>query len=129
MGEIGIHQSQLGPKYYNDSLPDGGRRPVWALAPQSVLISPAPEDHVAGPIELRGWAWGAAGVARVEVSDDCGASWSESAVTPRHDRAWQAWSCTRTVLMCRATDSEGRTQSLQDERNCVHRIEVTARPG
>lgn len=118
-------------RYYNDALPEGGRRPVWALAPESVIVSPAPGERVGGPVELRGWAWGDAPITRVEVSGDGGASWEPAAVAPRRDRAWQAWRLLwrplvfgPAVLMCRATDAEGHTQPSAEARNAVYRVEV-----
>jgi DMSO/TMAO reductase YedYZ molybdopterin-dependent catalytic subunit len=119
-------------RYYNDALPGGDRRPVWALAPESVIVSPAPGDRVGSPVELRGWAWSDAAVTRVEVSGDGGASWEAAVVAPRRARAWQAWHCLwqppvagSAVLMCRATDAEGHTQPMHDARNAVYRIEVS----
>lgn len=121
-------------QYYNDALPGGGRRPVWALAPESVIVSPAPGDHVGGGlVELRGWAWGDTAIARVEVSDNGGASWAAAVLAPRRDRAWQVWRFVwrpmiagPAVLLCRAIDADGRTQPLGEARNAVHRVEVTA---
>jgi len=122
-------------RYYNDALPGGGKRPVWALAPESVIVSPASGDQVGGPVELRGWAWGDDAIVRVEVSSDGGASWTAAAVAPRRDRAWQAWRFLwqppvvgPAVLMCRATNAEGHTQPLGDARNALHRVEVAVLP-
>jgi sulfane dehydrogenase subunit SoxC len=122
-------------RYYNDKLLDGSTRPVWGLAPESILVSPAPGDRVGGPVELRGWAWGDAEVARVEVSDDGGASWQPTQVTRRRERAWQSWRCAwmlqrpgRTELICRATDAAGQIQPMHRARNAVHRVEVVSLP-
>lgn len=122
-------------KYYNDALPSGGQCPVWALAPESVLVSPAPGDCMSGTVELRGWAWGNAGITQVEVSGNGGAIWDAATVAPRRSRAWQAWRCTWTpavsgpaTLMCRATDAEGRTQPMRDARNAMHQVEVMILP-
>jgi DMSO/TMAO reductase YedYZ molybdopterin-dependent catalytic subunit len=118
-------------KYYNDDLRDGGRRPVWALAPEAVFVYPAPGDMVVGTVELRGWAWGNAPIEHVAVSDDAGANWQPARVEPRHGRAWQAWSADWSPvhpgpyqLLCRATDAIGAVQPMCDARNAVHSVEV-----
>jgi sulfane dehydrogenase subunit SoxC len=120
-------------KYYNDTLPDGGARPVWALAPESIIVSPAPGERMSVPAELRGWAWGDAEITEVEVSLDGGANWVVADVAPRRQRSWQAWRCSwkrpasgNVVLMCRATDAMGRTQPLEGARNAMHHVEVSA---
>lgn len=120
-------------RYYNDRLPDGSLRPVWALAPEAVFTSPAPGDVMGGPGDLRGWAWGDAPVDRVEVSDDEGGTWRHARVAPRRGREWQAWSASWRParpglhrLLCRATDAGGATQPMQDARNAVHAVEVVA---
>jgi sulfane dehydrogenase subunit SoxC len=118
-------------RYYNDALSGGGRRPVWALAPECVIVSPAPGERVGGPIELRGWAWSDAAITQVEVSVDDGANWAAATVASRRDRAWQAWRflwrpsvAGPAVLLCRAADAAGLTQPLEEARNAVHRVEV-----
>jgi sulfane dehydrogenase subunit SoxC len=122
--------------YYNDRLADGSSRPVWALAPEAIFTTPAPGDVVSGPLALRGWAWSDSPVARVEISDDGGASWTGAELAPRRDRSWQAWSCSWTprrtgphMLLCRATDAEGAMQPMQGARNAVHGVEVQVAPG
>ena len=66
---------------YNDAVPPSaeapnGSRPVWEIAPESGIVSPAP-DAVLAMSETRIWgrAWAAAGVARVELSEDGGKTW------------------------------------------------------
>ena len=120
-------------RFYNDTLPDGSRRPVWGLAPEAVFTTPAPGDHVSGQVELQGWAWGDAPVVRVEISDDGGTRWWAAEVAPRQGRSWQAWSAQWTPdgrgprrLLCRATDASGATQPLQGARNEAHVVEVEA---
>lgn len=120
-------------KYYNDILRDGGARPVWAVAPESIIVSPAPGELLFAPAELRGWAWGDAEITKVEISFDGGANWVRADVAPRRERSWQAWRYRwkhsppgNVVLMCRATDARGRTQPLEGARNAVHHVEVSA---
>lgn len=119
-------------KYYNDDLPDGSRRPVWALAPEAVFVSPAPGEIVFGTVELRGWAWSDAPIEHVAVSDDTGMSWQPAQVAPHRGRAWQAWSADWSPahpgahqLLCKATDATGTVQPMCDARNAVHSVEVT----
>ena len=76
---------------YNDPAEDGGRRPVWAVMPESALVAPAP-NAVLGMQKtvIWGWAWGALPIERVEVSCDGGGSWREAKLEPRHQFSWQA---------------------------------------
>ena len=60
-------------RFYNDRLPGGEMRPVWALAPDSVIVSPAPDAEIRGPVKISGWAWADGPVIAVEISDDSGA--------------------------------------------------------
>jgi sulfite oxidase len=69
--------------------------------------------------QLRGFAFsGAPDIARVEISEDDGSTWSRAALDPRHSpHAWRLWSYSwtprragRTTLLARATDSRGATQ-------------------
>jgi DMSO/TMAO reductase YedYZ molybdopterin-dependent catalytic subunit len=116
---------------YNDAV-DGGTRPVWAIAPESVIVSPAPDARV-GPkaVEIWGWAWADGGVAKVEVSTDGGATWREAALGPQRGWAWQkfhvAWTPEGTgaaVLMSRATAKRGAVQPAADWRNCIYAVPV-----
>jgi sulfane dehydrogenase subunit SoxC len=59
---------------YNDALDPAdvaaglpARRPVWAIAPESVIVAPAPDSAVGlgRPAEIWGWAWSFRGIARV----------------------------------------------------------------
>lgn len=68
---------------------------------------------------LKGFAFsGAPGIAKVEVSDDSGESWTDAELDPRHDPyAWRLFSFRWTpskpgaaTLLCRATDSRGSVQ-------------------
>lgn len=68
---------------------------------------------------LRGFAFsGAPDIARVEISDDDGATWTAAQLDPRHDPyAWRLWSIRWTPkkrgtarLFARATDGRGVVQ-------------------
>ncbi len=83
-------------------------------------ITEAPAQGKAGvPITIRGFAFsGAPDIARVEVSDDGGGSWSPAALDSQHDPyAWRLWSyryqpkqAGKVTLVARATDSRGSVQ-------------------
>jgi len=120
-------------RLYNDPVPGSdATRPVWEIAPESVIVSPAPDSKLtAGDIEIWGWAWSAGDVACVDVSTDGGMTWRDARLEPRSQRSWQRfsypWSARRSgahELLCRATDIEGETQPLEGVRNAVYSITV-----
>ena len=94
-------------------------RPLTENAVKS-NITVAPKRARRGvPADIRGFAFsGAPDIARVEVSDDGGASWQRATLDPRHaPHAWRLWSFRwtpkrsgRATLLARATDSRGATQ-------------------
>ena len=120
---------------YNDPAGDGGRRPVWAVMPESALVAPAPgaalgmEETV-----VWGWAWGELPIERVEISTDGGESWRDAELEARHQFSWQRfalkWKPTspgRAAIMARAHDFSGATQPTVAARNAVHKVEVEIR--
>jgi DMSO/TMAO reductase YedYZ molybdopterin-dependent catalytic subunit len=119
-------------RFYNDPTPDGPR-PVWGLAPESILVQPAPD---APPLAERtctvqGWAWAEAGVDRMEVSTDGGGTWMPAALEPRDGFAWQCFTLPWTPapgqhrLLCRCTDARGVGQPEAGARNAVYLVEIT----
>jgi hypothetical protein len=64
------------------------RRPVWALAPESIIVAPAPDTALAAGelTEIWGWAWSFRGIAAAEVSVDGGGSFTRATLEPR--RGW-----------------------------------------
>ncbi|HZU90031.1 MAG TPA: molybdopterin-dependent oxidoreductase [Stellaceae bacterium] len=117
---------------YNDPLPSGGTRPVWEAPPEALIVMPAPGLLAADTVEIWGWAWAAAGIARVEVSADGGATWSQAQVEPRRQWSWQRFAFVwrperkgRFTLMARATDMRGAVQPMEKARNAVHTVTVT----
>jgi sulfane dehydrogenase subunit SoxC len=125
---------------YNDELPAApgsgapGRRPVWEVAPESVIVRPEPgATLISGrPAEVWGRAWAATGVGRVQVSTDGGHTWREAAVGGRTGWSWQRFGLTwtpvtpgPTSLLSRATGGKGELQPMAGARNAVHRVEVT----
>ena len=74
----------LGPfttRWYNDPVVQNGSEsptrltaPVWSIAPQSLIVSPAPNATTgfSEEIEIWGWAWADGGVQAVDVAVDGG---------------------------------------------------------
>jgi sulfane dehydrogenase subunit SoxC len=127
-------------RWYNDPVLDRDGRatgetvPVWAIAPESVIVSPAPEQNLRVGEECRIWgrAWGDGGVSRVQVSVDGGESWQAATLEPPVERSWQRFSLrwtpegAGTVSLCsRAGNDQGREQPLSGARNAVHSVPVT----
>lgn len=118
-------------RFYNDPSPDGSR-PVWGIAPESAIVSPAPDMHVIAerPLTIQGWAWAESGVSLAEVSVDGGQTWMTASLASRQDFGWQQfsllWSFAKGThkLMCRCFDSAGAGQPSEGARNAVHSIEI-----
>jgi sulfite oxidase len=93
--------------------------PVTELSVKS-NITTAPKQAQAGrTYDIRGFAFsGAPDIAKVEVSDDDGATWKRAALDARHaPHAWRLWHYRwtparrgRATLLARATDSRGAVQ-------------------
>ncbi|MCQ1839128.1 molybdopterin-dependent oxidoreductase [Neorhizobium galegae] len=109
-----------------------GVRPVWHVAPESVIVSPSPSDILSAdmPTTIWGWAWGDNQISSVEVSVDGGGSWQAATVGPREDRSWQrfelSWSprAGQHLLICQCTNEVGERQPLADARNAMHSVEI-----
>ncbi len=121
-------------RWYNDPVDGGGTTPVWAVAPEAVIVSPAPDAIIdARPAhEVWGWAWADGGVRAVAISADGGTSWSDAQVEPLQARQWQRfswrWSPDRrgpVSLMVRAEATNGLRQPMSGHRNAVHQVAVT----
>lgn len=125
---------------YNDAPPcsrdiggDAAPRPVWEIAPESVIVAPAPKAEIRAeePFEIWGWAWAATGIAHVEVSTDDGATYNRANLTARENWSWQRFSygwrpvvAGPVALVSRATDSNGVTQPRLDARNSLYKVAV-----
>lgn len=135
-------ESPFTTRWYNDPVLDasgndtGKTTPVWSIAPESVLVSPAPDDVVSASKDndIWGWAWADGGVASVDVSFDDGASWISANVDPADGRQWQRFSLSwrpphegAFTLTSRARSKSGAEQPLSGWRNAIHRVAVTAR--
>ncbi len=93
--------------------------PITDLFVKSTITEAPTVARVGSPVAVSGIAFsGAPDVAKVQISDDDGATWSAADLDPRHDPyAWRLWSFRwtprrpgRTLLCARATDSRGSVQ-------------------
>lgn len=93
--------------------------PMTELFVKSNITTAPAKARAKHACEIRGFAFsGAPDIARVEISDDDGATWQEAPLDSRHDPyAWRLWSHRWTpsragiVRLCvRATDSRGNVQ-------------------
>jgi DMSO/TMAO reductase YedYZ molybdopterin-dependent catalytic subunit len=108
-------------------------KPVWALAPESIIVSLKPESTFnLGQIEISGWAWSSCDVRLVEVSVDGGDNWTEASLEQRRGRAWQhfslLWSPPQPGIyeVCsRATDTNGHYQPAGGARNAIHAVSIS----
>lgn len=123
--------------------------PVTVKEPRALMIPPGIPDYAsrlrivkAGPVTLTGRAWTArAEITKVEVSDDAGASWHAAELDdPISPYAWSGWSYQwdakpgRRTICVRATDSNGKTQPLDQPwnyqgmaNNIAQRVDVLVR--
>jgi hypothetical protein len=130
--------------YRMRSSQDDPGTPVTRMLPRSLMVPPGiPEfftrrRHVpAGEHVLQGRAWSGHGpIARVQVSDDAGESWTDAELgEPVGPHAWHGWrsrwaaTAGEHVLCCRAEDRAGHVQPLQPRwnpggyaNNAVHRV-------
>jgi DMSO/TMAO reductase YedYZ molybdopterin-dependent catalytic subunit len=128
--------------YNDDAAPDDvaagqpPRRPVWAIAPDAIIVTPAPETALAvdQPVEISGWAWSFRGIAAVEVSADDGACFQQAALQARSGWGWQRFSMTwwprargEVQLSARAIESGGNAQPAIGARNEMHKVKVLVR--
>ncbi len=121
---------------YNDQIASGGhtvQRPVWGIAPHSLIVSHQDRGTVAaGPQRVEGWAWAGAGIAHVEVSVDGGATWQGAQLERRIDFSWQRFTLDVTLasgghrLLCRAVANDGAIQPPSGARNEWFAIHVDA---
>ncbi|MGH9398955.1 MAG: sulfite oxidase, partial [Thermoanaerobaculia bacterium] len=94
-------------------------KPLTELFVKSNFTDVPAAARAGATVLLRGFAFsGAPDIARVEVSEDDGATWSDAALDPRHDPyAWRLWSLPwhakdpgKATLLVRATDIRGSIQ-------------------
>jgi DMSO/TMAO reductase YedYZ molybdopterin-dependent catalytic subunit len=134
----------LGPfttRWYNDPVEDdtsasGRTVPVWAIAPQSVIVAPAAGTTIktGEAIEVWGWAWADGGVSQVDVGVDVSVEtgeWQRAQLEPLSGRAWQRftlpWTPIKggaTTLASRALTASGECQPACGHRNAIHSVSV-----
>jgi len=122
-------------RWYNDYVEDAaseGTVPVWAIAPQSIIVAPAPDAmiSVCKPIQIWGWAWADGGVRQVDVSVKAG-NWQVAQLEPATGRAWQRFTVPWTpiergaaLLSSRATAVNGQYQPASGRRNAIYSVRV-----
>ncbi len=125
--------------WYNDPVQgecasaSGRTVPVWAIAPQSAIVAPAPDAAInaSKATEIWGWAWADGGVGQVEISVD-GGSWQPALLEPVAERAWQRFTlswlpakCGAVTLASRATAASGECQPTSGRRNAIYRVSVS----
>ncbi len=96
--------------------------PVTELAVKSNITTAPKQAQAKRTYDVRGFAFsGAPDIARVEVSDDDGATWKRAELDARYSpHAWRLWHVRwtparagRATLLARATDSRGAVQPRQ----------------
>jgi DMSO/TMAO reductase YedYZ molybdopterin-dependent catalytic subunit len=136
-------ESLFTDRFYNDDATaediaagQPARRPVWAIAPEAIIVVPAPDVMLAvnEPIEISGWAWSFRGIAAVEISTDDGASFQRAALAERRGWAWQRFSLAwrpaargEVQLSARAIEADGTAQPPAGARNAMHTVRVVVR--
>jgi DMSO/TMAO reductase YedYZ molybdopterin-dependent catalytic subunit len=118
--------------WYNDPQPDGTTRPVWEIAPQSVIVSPRPglEVKQGDRVNVWGWAWADGGVAAVDVSCDGERTWLSCRTEAMTSRGWIRFSCEWTVakgcnsLTSLATSRAGDRQPQTGRRNALFHVPI-----
>ena len=127
-------------KLYVDPVPaedaaagQSAHRPVWAIAPDAVIVAPAPDAtvQVGKATEIRGWAWSFRGIEAVEVSVDGGTRFERAALQPKRGWAWQRFSLDwrpaeagERTIVARAIDGNGVSQPRAGARNESHKVRV-----
>lgn len=119
-------QSHYTTTLYNELRPGRTEKtPIWAVEPNSIIVSPQPNEQVQGAsVTVRGWAWSCDGISKVEVKVNDG-SWTNAQLQPRKDFSWQEFVVNvelapgRHVAFARATCRSGEVQPMTGRRNQV----------
>ena len=126
-------------RWYNDPVLDGsgnstGRtKPVWSIAPESLIVSPSPEAEIrlGEELEIWGWAWADSQVTEVTISVDSGVEWLPASLEPKSGRSWQRfsrlWRATKTgkhILSSNARNEDGTCQPNDGQRNGIHSVTI-----
>lgn len=120
--------------YYNDAGPFAAeRKPVWEIPVGSLFTSPAPGSrHSAGTVlDVAGWAWAAAGIARVEVGTGPGTAWRQAELEEDTGAAWRRFTALLPLesrgplkLVVRATAKGGHCQPMDGARHAAHTVSI-----
>jgi DMSO/TMAO reductase YedYZ molybdopterin-dependent catalytic subunit len=125
--------------WYNDPIRDqqghdtGQTRPVWSIAPESLIVSPGPDATIPRDTEIEIWgrAWADKGIDRVEIAFGDDERWVAASLEPRNDRAWQRFSMRwapgtagAQTLRSRAYSADGEVQPASGQRNAIHSLTV-----
>jgi hypothetical protein len=112
----------------------GKTTPVWSVAPESLIVSPAPNETIelSAEREISGWAWGADSMVRsvyVRVGD--ATTWRPAELEPSRGRGWRRFSMPWTprrrgtvTLASRAEAVDGVLQPISGRRNAIHEVTV-----
>ncbi len=101
------------------AIPVAETQPVTEIFVKSTITDAPARARAGAAAVVRGFAFsGAPDVARVEISEDEGATWKPAELDPQHDPwAWRLWSYRwipavpgKATLWARATDSRGAVQ-------------------
>jgi hypothetical protein len=124
-------------RWYNDPVLDAAGKPtsetmpVWSIAPESLIVAPAPDWNVpvSTAVEIWGWAWADGGVDRVELSTDDGVNWGLANIEVPRGREWQRFSYIWTptqrgavTLASLAIAKNGLRQPNAGKRNAIYRV-------
>ena len=126
-------------RWYNDPVIDADGRdtgasvPVWSVAPESVIVSPAPdvELRLGAEYEIWGWAWADAGIAQVDIAFGESESPRAAQLEPRTHRGWQRFSLSwrpttagPVLLSSLAHSADGQQQPPTGRRNAIHVVPI-----
>lgn len=127
-------------RWYNDPVldstgsPTGDFAPVWSIAPESIIVSPAPDESIPlfAPREIWGWAWADGGIRSVRVRTAHSAAWQTADTEPPSGRQWQRFSLPWTpdlagtyILASRAESINGELQPWSGRRNAIYSVAVS----
>lgn len=102
-----------------EPIPQKAMRPITALFVKATITDAPARTRAGSPATVRGIAVsGSPDIAKVELTDDGGATWRAAELDPEHDPwAWRLWSfrylperAEKVTLHARATDSRGSVQ-------------------
>jgi len=138
---------QQATAYHYQADPDDPGEPVTRIRVRALVVPPGIPDFLTrrrlvdrGPVTLTGRAWSGDGeITKVEVGVD--GDWTPGTLGPSvGEFAWRSWSFEWTaepgdhVLACRATDSSGATQPVEQPwneqgmgNNLVQQVDVSVR--